>query len=247
MANQNIRQIALQMRPRQCRRILRGTTALIAGAAAATAFGCMTKLAPSPAVESPLSYRVGAPDSLTITILPEPAIDAVVTVRPDGMITVPLIGDVPAGGRTIPEIAADIEERIARFKRDPHAIVTLAGAESTDIVVLGEVGRQSSFPLVKETRIVEAIGIVGGTTPFGSDSRIRVIRTVNGVTKVLRVNLNAIRKGDLSTNLMLVPGDFVYVPPTLWARFGYAINTLLFPFQPVLGIARAMGANLLVP
>ncbi len=247
MANQNICQIALQMSPRQCRRILRGTTALIAGAAAATALGCVTKLAPSPAVESPLPYRVGAPDALAITILPEPAIDAAVTVRPDGMITVPLIGDVPAGNRTIPEIAADIEKRIARFKRDPHAIVALAGAASTDIVILGEVGRQSSFPLVKETRIVEAIGMVGGTTAFGSDSRIRVIRTVNGVTKVLRVNLNAIRKGDLSTNLMLEPGDFIYVPPTLWARFGYALNTLLFPFQPLMGVARSVGGNLLTP
>ena len=235
------------MRARQCGRILRGTTALIAGAAAATALGCVTKLAPSPGVDSPFSYRVGAPDSLTIMILPEPVIEVTVTVRPDGMITVPLIGDVPAGDRTVPEIAADIEKRITRFKREPHAIVALAGAASTDVVILGEVGRQNSFPLVKETRIVEAIGIVGGTTAFSWDSRIRVIRTVNGVTKVLRVNLDAIRKGDLSTNLMLEPGDFIYVPPTLWARFGYALNALLYPFQPALGIARSVGANLLVP
>jgi len=246
MVNQNTCQIAVQMRVRQCGRILRGAAALIAAAAAATALGCTT-LTPSPAVESPLSYRVGAPDALTITILPEPAINAAVMVRPDGMITIPLIGDVPAADRTIPEIAADIEERIARFKRDPDATVALAGAASTDIVVLGEVGRQSSFPLVKETRIVEAIGMVGGTTAFAWDSRIRVIRTTDGVTKILRVNLNAIRRGDLSTNLMLEPGDFIYVQPTLWARFGYALNTLLFPFQPIMGIARSVGGNLLTP
>jgi len=194
-----------------------------------------------------MPYRVGAPDALSIVILPEPAIEAQVVVRPDGMITVPLIGEVPARDRTIPEITADIEERIARFKRDPHVTVALAGAASTDIVILGEVGRQASFPLVKETRIIEAIGLVGGTTAFGWDSRIRVIRTVNGVTEILRVNLNAIRKGDLRTNLMLEPGDFVYVPPTIWARFGYALNTLLFPFQPIMGMARTMGGNLLTP
>ena len=194
-----------------------------------------------------MPYRVGAPDALSIVILPEPAIEAQVVVRPDGMITVPLIGEVPARGRTIPEITADIEERIARFKRDPHVTVALAGAASTDIVILGEVGRQASFPLVKETRIIEAIGLVGGTTAFGWDSRIRVIRTVNGVTEILRVNLNAIRKGDLRTNLMLEPGDFIYVPPTIWARFGYALNTLLFPFQPIMGMARTMGGNLLTP
>jgi polysaccharide export outer membrane protein len=168
-------------------------------------------------------------------------------VRPDGVITIPLIGDVPAGGRTIPEIAADIEERIARFKRDPDVTVALAGAASTDIVILGEVGRQSSFPLVKETRIVEAIGLVGGTNQVAWDSRIRVIRTTDGVTKVLRINLSAIRKGDLSTNLMLEPGDFVYVPPTPWARFGHAMNAILYPFSPVLGFARSIGANLAIP
>ncbi len=248
MANQNSCQIGVQSRASQRGRILYCTAAVISGLAAAAALGCASPtLAPSPVVETPSSYRVGAPDSLTITILPEPTIEAGVRVRPDGLITVPLIGEVPAGGRTIPEIAAEIEERIARFKRDPHVTVALTEAASTDIVILGEVGRQASFPLVKETRIVEAIGMVGGTTAFSSDSRIRVIRTVNGVTRVMRVNLQAIRKGDLSTNLMLEPGDFVYVPPTLWARFGYFMNTLLFPFQPVMGVARVMGGNLLTP
>jgi len=247
MATQGSGEIRVQSRAPQCRRIRRGAAAIIAGVAAAAAIGCSTTLAPSPSVETPLAYRVGAPDGLEISILPEPAIEAAVQVRPDGAITVPLIGEVTAGGRTIPEIAAEIEERIARYKRDPHVSVTLTGAASTDIVILGEVARQASFPLVKETRIVEAIGLVGGTTPFGSDGHIRVIRTENGVTEVLRVNLNAIRKGDLSTNLMLQPGDFIYVPPTLWARFGYALNTLLFPFQPIMGIARTMGGNLLTP
>jgi len=151
------------------------------------------------------------------------------------------------GGRTIPEIAVEIEERIARFKRDPHVSVALTAAASTDIVVLGEVRKPSSFPLVKETRIVEAIGLVGGTTDFGSDSRIRVIRTANGETKVLRINLQAIRRGDLSTNVMLVPGDFVYVPPTLWARFGYALNALLMPFKPLMGLGMAAAGSAIVP
>jgi polysaccharide export outer membrane protein len=228
-------------------RILRGAAGIISGAVAASALGCATTWAPSPVVDTPPSYRVGAPDSLTITILPEPAIEAGVQVRPDGMITVPLIGDVAAGGRTIPEITDEVEKRIARFKRDPHVTVALTAAESTDIVILGEVRRQASFPLVKETRIVEAIGLVGGTTAFSSDRKIRVIRTKNGVPKVLLVNLHAIRKGDLSTNLMLEPGDFIYVPPTLWARFGYALNTLLFPLQPFMGVAMGMGGNLVTP
>jgi len=207
----------------------------------------MTTLKPPPPLEAPRTYRVGAPDSLAISILPEPTIEAQVAVRPDGMITVPLIGDLQAGGRTIPEIASDIEERIARYKRDAKVTVALAGAQSTGIVVLGEVGHQGSFPLVKQTRAAEAIAMVGGTTAFSSDRHIRVIRTTDGVTRIKRVNLAQIRSGDLSTNLILLPGDIVYVPPTLWARFGYALNTLLFPFQPIMGMARTVGGNLLTP
>jgi polysaccharide export outer membrane protein len=246
MAYQNLGEVDVQSRASQPGRTLRGAAAIIAGIIAVAATGCTT-LAPSPVVETPAPYRVGAPDALTITILPEPTIEAAVQVRPDGMITVPLIGEVAAGGRTIPEIAVEIEERIARFKRDPHVSVALTAAASTDIVVLGEVRKPSSFPLVKETRIVEAIGLVGGTTDFGSDSRIRVIRTVNGETKVLRINLQAIRRGDLSTNVMLVPGDFVYVPPTLWARFGYALNALLMPFKPLMGLGMAAAGSAIVP
>jgi len=246
MSHQNSCQVGVQSRAWRRDRNRRGAAAIIAAALAA-ALGCATTPAPSPPVIAPPSYRVGAPDTLSITILPEPTVEAQAQVRPDGMITVPLIGDVRAGGRTIPEIAAEIEERIARYKRDPHVSVALTGAASTDIVVLGEVHRPASFPLVKETRIVEVIGLVGGTTAFGSDSHIRVIRAVDGQTEILRVDLNAILKGDLTTNLMVEAGDFIYVPPTLWAQFGYALNTLLFPFQPIMGVARTVGGNLVTP
>jgi ribosomal protein L16 Arg81 hydroxylase len=64
---------------------------------------------------------------------------------------------------------------------------------------------------------------------------------------VHRVDLKAIRKGDLGTNLLLEPGDIVYVPPTVLARIGYAMQQLLFPFQPVMGLARVAGGNLLTP
>jgi polysaccharide export outer membrane protein len=189
---------------------------------------------PKPGAYAP--YRVGAPDTLGVTILPEPAIERTVTVRPDGMISLDLIGDVPAAGRMIDEIAADIEQRISRFKRDANVTVTLDQAMSTAVTVFGEVRGPSSFPLLKETRIAEAIGMVSGETLFATTSKIRVVRSGGGETVVYLVSLNAIRKGDLSTNMVLVPGDIVYVPPNIFARIGYAINTVLFPFQPFMGL-----------
>ena len=115
--------------------------------------GCTTfKSVPPPNPGAYAAYRVGAPDVLEVTILPEPVIQREVTVRPDGMISLELIGDVPAGGRTIDEISADIETRISRFKRDASVTVALRQAMSTDITVFGEVRAPRSFPLTTETR-----------------------------------------------------------------------------------------------
>ena len=204
--------------------------------------GCASyELAPPPQAGSYAAYRVGAPDRLEITVLPDPGLKRVATVRPDGMISFDLVGDVPASGRTVDEIAADIEKRISRFKRDAAVTVALEAALSTTISVSGEVKKPSSFPLVKQTRVAEAVFNVGGETLFASTGKIRVVRSGGGETAIYHVDLDAIRGGDLSTNIVLLTGDIVYVPPSMWARFGYAINVALFPFQPLIGLYSSFG------
>jgi polysaccharide export outer membrane protein len=197
---------------------------------AALAAGCAAKGANPPSPE-PVPYVVGPPDQLQITILPEPVIERTVTVRPDGMISVELVGDVPAAGRTVQEIADDIETRIGRFKRDANVTVSLAASLSTEITVLGEVSRPSTFPLSRETRIIEAIGLVGGTRLFAAKSRVRVVRPEGGTTQVYSVSLNAIENGDLSQNMLLRAGDIVIVPPTVLAAIGYKVSEVFFPFS----------------
>jgi polysaccharide export outer membrane protein len=196
--------------------------------------GCAAK-GSNPPAPTPVPYRVGPPDRLQVTILPEPVIQRSVVVRPDGMISVELIGDVPASGRTVEEIAQDIEKRIARFKRDADVTVSLEASLSTEITVLGEVGRPSTFPLSRETRIVEAIGLVGGPRLFAAKSRIRVIRPQGNATQVYSVSLNAIENGDLSQNMLLQPGDLVIVPPTVMASIGYKLSEVFFPFSTLFG------------
>lgn len=199
---------------------------------------CSTTLAPAPSRTEPSAYRIGAPDRLTIRIQPDPEMVLDVTVRPDGMISVPLIGDVTASGRTIPQIADDIEARMTQFKRGAEATVMLVAAVHNEVTVLGEVVRPASFALVKDTRVVEVIARAGGPTTFAWRGRIRVIRNVDGTTEVHRVDLADIRNGDQTTNLFLLPGDIIYVPPSILARIGYAINAVFFPFQPLIGLAR---------
>ncbi len=205
----------------------------IAFGAACTAPG----MPPPPAAAQP--YTVGPPDQLTVTILPEPQITREVVVRPDGMISVDLIGDIPAAGRTTADIAADIEKRIGRYKRDARVTVALKSSLSSQVTVLGEVNRPSTFPLARETRITEALGTVGGPTRFAAASRIRVIRHQGEGTSVFTVNLDAIELGDLSSNMPLQGGDIVYVPPTAIASIGYGLQAALFPLHQLLGF----GAN----
>ena len=189
------------------------------------------------------AYRVGPPDQLKISILPDPVIEREVVVRPDGMISVDLVGDVPAAGRTTEEIARDVETRIARFKRDARVTVALAAALSSEVTVLGEVGHPATFPLSRQTRVVEAIGTVSGTTTFAKVDDIRLIRAAEGKASVYRVNLSAIQKGDMRTNYVLQGGDLVYVPPGRMAAIGYAIQAVLFPFQQLIGFGTSVATK----
>lgn len=200
-------------------------------AAALVGSACIHTPTPAPPVEY-LDYRIGPPDRLTVTVLPDPAIVENTLVRPDGMITIQLIGDVRAGGRTTQEIASDIESRIARFKRGALVTVALANAESAQITVLGEVRGPTTFPLTRQIRVSEAIGTVGGPTLFANDDDVRVVRPGNP-PEVIEVDLQAIRSGDLSTNVQLYGGDIVYVPPTALVKVGYVIQQILFPFTPI--------------
>lgn len=217
--------------------------ALVCGAA----LGCATTPAPPPKRDSTSSYTVNAPDLLHVTILPDPAIEREVRVRPDGMISIDLIGDVPAAGRTVALIAADVEQRIARFKRGASVTISLIEAASNSITVLGEVERPSAFALSKDTRVAEAIGTVGGPKFTASRGRIRVVRSGGGEAVVLRVNLSAIQGGDQRTNLILMEGDIVYVPPTWWAQIGYVIQAILWPFNPLLGLGLSAAGSAIVP
>ena len=206
------------------------------------ALGCSTTPQPPPAAPSIESYVVGAPDELSVHILPDPEIEREVRVRPDGMISIDLVGDVQAAGRTPREIAIDIQQQIGRFKRDAVVNVTVISSPSQFVTVYGEVASPGIFPLETETRVSEAIGRVGGTRPFANLDAIRLVRTRGNRTEILVIDLDAISYGDMRTNHVMREGDLIVVPPTMLARFGYAMQALLFPFQPLIAAGASAGA-----
>jgi len=229
----------------QARRLRRSGTRVVAIAIAMlqlAAIGCGSgNFKPPPAAPPIAGYVVGAPDLLLVSILPEPEITREVRVRPDGMISIDLVGDVQAAGRTPFEIAQSIQQEITRYKRDAAVNVTVVDSPSQFVTVYGEVVQPGTFPLNTETRASEAIGHVGGTRPFASLNSIRVIRTNGAVTNVLPVRLGDISKGDLTTNIVIEKGDLIVVPPTWLARIGYVMQMIFFPFQPVVSTLGAVG------
>ena len=181
-------------------------------------------------------YRIGPPDVLEVSIRPEPAITRNATVRPDGRISLDLIGDVQVAGKTIQEVEADITNRIAEYIVHPDVTVTLAESNSRKIYVLGEVGAPGDYPIIGKVDVLDAFGTAGGRTRFSKLDTARLVRPGIEGQRVFQVNLAAITLyGDSATNYELQPGDVLFVPPNGFARVGYAVGILLFPLQQVLG------------
>jgi polysaccharide export outer membrane protein len=205
--------------------------------------GCSTPSPmPPPVRPDQDTYVVGPPDQLNVTILPDPVIERQTVVRPDGKISIDLIGDVQASGRNVEQIAKDIEQRVSRFKRDARATVSVISSLSMSITIFGEVRDPGTFPLTSETRVANAIGLRGGTTIYGSRRKIRLIRTNGQATQVFIIDLASIQNGDLSSNMMMRGGDMIVVPPNVLARIGYGLQVLLFPFQQILSAGTGLFA-----
>lgn len=233
-----------EYRTRAPARQARGRRLLLAAlaTAVATSVACSSPVIPAePLPKRPKVYRVGAPDQLLVSILPEPVIERGVVVRPDGRISVDLIGDIDAANRTTEEIAAEIQQRISRFKRDAVVTVSVVAALSSTVTVFGQVGTPGTVVLDREKRLAEAIGALGGPNIFASEGRVRIIRSnfEQQTSQILLVNLRHIQAGDQRTNYLLHDGDIVVVPPNALARIGFTMQTLLFPFQPILSAGSA--------
>jgi polysaccharide export outer membrane protein len=222
-------------------RLMQSFSLLALGLVLIGPIACVSQPMPPPAFNPHAAYRVGAPDEIQISILPEPKIERILTVRPDGKVSLDLIGDVGASGFTTEEIAESVRIAIGRYKRDASVTVTVIAAESDTISLFGEVRNPGTFPILHDIRIAEAIAQLGGTTNFASKRYVRVIRTVSNNTTVHAVNLARIQAGDLSSNIQLLSGDIIVVPPTTLAKVGYFLQQIFFPFQPLIQVGNSYG------
>jgi polysaccharide export outer membrane protein len=167
------------------------------------------------------SYRIGADDRVQVSVWRNPELSVTVPVRPDGMISVPLIGDVQAGGKTPTEVAKAIEEKLAAYVRDPRVAVILTDLRSHEFLsrvrVTGAVRTPRSMPYRQGMTVLDAVLEAGGVNEFAAPNRTRLYRKGKDKTETFDVELGSIlNKGSLETNYGLRPGDVVTIPERLF-------------------------------
>lgn len=160
----------------------------------------------------PAKYIIGAEDILQVTVWKEPTLSGTIPVRPDGMISLVLVGDLPAAGKTPMQLSAEITTKLKKYVQDPNVSVVVTGVNSQRIFLIGEVGHVGPVALTAGMTPLQAIAAAGGLTPFANKKAIYILRGEQGKQQKIPFKYKEALKGDSSQNITLVPGDTIVVP-----------------------------------
>ncbi|GGA79296.1 hypothetical protein GCM10011507_33180 [Edaphobacter acidisoli] len=167
--------------------------------------------AASPTV-NPDTYVIGADDSLSVTVWKEPSFSGTFPVRPDGKISMVMLGDIRAAGRTPTQLSGDITERLKKYIQDPVVSVVVMSVNSQKIFLIGEVNHTGPTMLTPGMTPLQAIAAAGGLTMFANQKHIYILRGVQGKQQKIPFNYKKALKGDNSQDISLQPGDTIVVP-----------------------------------
>lgn len=161
-------------------------------------------------------YFIGPLDTLSIFVWRNPDLSQTVPVRPDGRISLPLIEDLPAAGKTPTQLARDIEAKLKRYVQDPIATVIVTsfnGPYARQVRVVGEAAHPQAIPYRDNMTLLDVMIAVGGLTQFASGNRGTIVRTVDGKETPFRVRIaDLIKEGDVTANVQMLPGDVLIIP-----------------------------------
>jgi polysaccharide export outer membrane protein len=165
----------------------------------------------STGIATPTDYVIGPDDMLGIVFWRDADMTGDVTVRPDGLITLPLIKDIKAAGLTPAQLAEQVQKAASQFIEDPNVTVVVRQINSRNVFIMGQVARPGGYPVSGQMTVLQLIAIAGGLTEF-ADGKAMIMRTEAGKQKPYEFNYNDVSRGKkLEQNIVLKPGDTVTV------------------------------------
>jgi polysaccharide export outer membrane protein len=169
--------------------------------------------APKKAATDDPNYVIGPQDVLDISVWKEPELTRAVPVRPDGKISIPLLNDVQAAGRTPLQLAADMTAGLKKFVADPQVTVTVSVINSQRVFILGEVSRAGAYPLLPNMTVLQALSSAGGLTIYANTKKIYILRVEEGKQVKHPFNYKDVLAGKApDQNILLKAGDTIVVP-----------------------------------
>lgn len=165
-------------------------------------------------------FRLAPGDTVNIFVWRNPELSVTVPIRPDGRITIPLVEDLSASGKTPHELAREIETNLGAFVKNPVVTVILASngaANSQQVRVIGAAAKPQSIPYRDGMTLLDVMITAGGLSSFAAGNRASLVRTVNGESKQFHARLeDLLKNGDITANARMHPGDILIIPE---ARF----------------------------
>jgi polysaccharide export outer membrane protein len=163
----------------------------------------------APAAVDPHTFKIGAEDVILIQVWREPDFTRSAVVRPDGKITMPLVGEITAAGLTPIELGKSVGEALTKYLNNPDVNITVLQVNSKKYYIIGEVNRPGAFPLITPTRLLEALTNAGGFHDFANTKNITILRK----GKKLKFNYKEVIHGEkMDQNIYVEDGDYIVVP-----------------------------------
>jgi polysaccharide biosynthesis/export protein len=167
----------------------------------------------STGIAMPTDYTIGPDDVLGVVFWRDTDMTGDVVVRPDGMITLPLLHDIKAAGLRPEELRQKIVEAAAKLIEDPNVSIVVRQINSRNVFITGQVARPGPFPVSGQMTVMQLIAIAGGVSEFADQKNISITRVQNGKTETFKFNYKDVARGKRpEQNIILKPGDTVVVP-----------------------------------
>ena len=175
--------------------------------------GAQAQTVPTTGIQPPAGYIIGARDVLSVIFWRDKDMSADVSVRPDGMISLPLINEVKAEGLTPDQLRDQVAQLAARYIADPTVSIVVREINSRQVFITGEVNKPGAYSLMMPTSVMQLISLAGGLREYAKTKDIVILRTESGKQTAIPFNYkDVMNRKKLTQNILLQPGDTVIVP-----------------------------------